>query len=256
MPRSTIVVLVLCSACAAPWPGSAAAHPETGRGTSAAAASSPPAAEAVPSQAAYWRPMNYFDFMLGASYWDDLGSLDPTGVSPFPGRFGDFDRWGFAFDFGYDRVVWHDEKNAITVGIESGWSSFANDGSGLTSPYSDISATLFYLTPAVRWRRQLSPSVTISPGIGAGYYSLSIDEYESYYYGWWWGYSSRTLYDDSTFGGFLSLGFDFHINPSAAIRVDNKLHFVSFDGLQNLMPRETGVDGPIYTLEVGFVLAF
>lgn len=202
------------------------------------------------------RPRNYVDFMFGASYWGGLGDLDPSGVSPVPGQFTDFDKWGFAFDIGYDRVVASGAHSDWTLGLELGWNTFDNDGSGLASPYSDITAGMFYITPVTRWLLHLSDTVTIAPGVGAGYYGFSVVETETYYYGWWWGYASRTLNQDSAFGGFVSLGLDFHLNEAAILRIDNKLHFVEFDGLQSLLPNETRVDGPIYTLEIGFALAF
>jgi hypothetical protein len=108
----------------------------------------------------------------------------------------------------------------------------------------------------VRWRHDLSSAVTVSPGVGLGYYSLSIDEYETYYYGWWWGYDTRTLYDDSALGGFVSLAVDFKTSAWGAFRIDNKLHFAEFDNLDNLTPNESNVHGPIYTLAIGFVYGF
>jgi hypothetical protein len=201
------------------------------------------------------RPLNHLDIMFGGSMWNDLGNLDPRGVGP-PGHFGDFDDWGFAFDMGYDRVISGNEHGDFTLGLEFGWSTFENDGSGLISPYSEITASMFYVTPVVRWMWHLSRIVTITPGFGAGYYGFSIDEYDTYYYGWYWGYSGRTLNQDSAFGGFASLATDFHMSPTSAIRIDNKFHFVEFEGLDSLMPLADDVDGPIYTLEIGFVFSF
>jgi hypothetical protein len=199
---------------------------------------------------------NYFDFMLGASYWGNLGGLDPTGVSVIPGAYQDFDRLGFAFDIGYDRVIASGQQTDWTLGIETGWSSFENDGSGLTSPYSDINASMYYVAPATRLLVHVSPTVTVSPGVGLGYYGFAIDELQSYYYGWWWGYDSRTLNQDSSLGGFVSLALDFNTSPTGAIRLDTKAHFVDFGGLQSLYPNETSVTGPIWNVELGFVVKF
>ena len=257
----TILPLSLLCSCAVPLPieperaapddsplRGAVAAPNPG---DAALASSPARQEPAMRR----RPMNYFDISFGASYWDDLGDLDPSGTFPIPGRFGTFDSWGSAFDIGYDRVISDDGRSAVSLGIESGWSTFDNNGSGLSSPYSDISATMFYIAPVVRWHNDLGPAVTVSPGIGIGYYGLSIDEYETYYYGWWYGYDTRTLYDDSTIGGFVSLAFDFRLGSSSAIRIDNKFHFAEFNGLEQLMPNESSVSGSIYTIGIGFVFA-
>lgn len=225
-------------------------------GRSAAAAPGPGALRASPAPAVRERPRNHLDLMLGGSYWNDLGSLDPTGVGPVPGRFDDFDRWGFAFDMGYDRVVERAERADWTLGLELGFVSWHNDGTGLTTPFSDITADMVYFAPTTRVMMQLSPWVTLSPGIGAGYYGLRIEEYEHYYYGWWSATDSRSLNRDGTFGGFASLALDFHASPVSAIRLENKLHFVRFDGLEALYPNETSVEGPIWTLELGLVVRF
>jgi hypothetical protein len=256
MRRPLLASLLFLPACAVPQPSMHAAPAAADQ----LFASTAPATRQDPMplvhEPAVRRPQNHLDIMFGASWWDELGDLDPTGVSPVPGRFGRFDDWGFAFDMGFDRVVASNERSDLTLGLEVGWSTFENDGSGLTSPYSDITASMVYITPAVRWMLHLSRIVTIVPGIGAGYYGFSIDEYETYYYGYWWGYSARTLNQDSAFGGFASLACDFHLSPTSAIRIDNKFHLVDFDGLQSLMPREDDVGGPIYTLEAGFVFSF
>jgi hypothetical protein len=246
--------LLMFTACASSRPGPE--PPFAGHVLAAEPCARLPATPHNGQQTQPARPSNYVDFMLGASYWNGLGNLDPTGVTPIPGGFGDFDRWGFAFDMGYDRVIKRGTKADWTLGLELGWSTFENDGNGLATPYSTISSSFFYVAPVTRLLWHVSPTVTVSPGVGAGYYAFSIDEYDTYYYGWWWGYSGRTLNQDSAFGGFASLGVDFHLSPANAIRIDNKVHFVEFDGLESLMPNETTVRGPIWTIEIGFVLAF
>jgi hypothetical protein len=213
------------------------------------------AAPAAPITQGRGRPSSYFNIMFGTSYWDDLGDLDTAGTFPVPGVFGDFDDWGSAFSLGFDGEVWDRAEDSVTIGIETGWCTFDNHGGG-TTPYSDIAASLSYIAPVVRWRHDLSSAVTVSPGVGLGYYSLSIDEYETYYYGWWWGYDTRTLYDDSALGGFVSLAVDFKTSAWGAFRIDNKLHFAEFDNLDNLTPNESNVHGPIYTLAIGFVYGF
>jgi hypothetical protein len=261
MRAGPLLVPVLLGACALPRPGAGvlssdrvcAAPTDTALSVTTAR---PVRATTPPHQMGLPRPRNYVDFMMGASYWDHLGSLDPTGVSPIPGAYGDFDRWSFAFDMGYDRVVARGDRTDLALGLEMGWSTFENDGAGLVSPSTTISSSFFYIAPVTRLLWHVSPTVTVSPGIGAGYYALHIDEYDTYYYGWWWGYSGRTLNEDSAFGGFASLAVDFHLSPTNAIRFDNKVHFVEFDGLESLYPNETKVRGPIWTIELGFVLAF
>ncbi len=194
--------------------------------------------------------------MFGASYWDDLGGLDTSGAGFVPNAIGDFDSWGFAFDFGYDRIVSSNRDFDWSVGIESGWSTFDGDGRGYYSSSSDISSSMWYLAPATRFHFPLSPRTTLIAGIGAGYYGFSIDEISTYYYDWWYSYDSRTLNQDDAFGGFASVAFDFDMAPGAAFRLDNKVHFVHFDGLDALLPNESSVDGPIWTVEFGFVFKF
>ena len=94
-----LLVVAVLSACALQPVGTAERESLV---TSSSGATLRPAAA---PQGRRERPKNYLDVMIGASYWDDLGSLDPTGVGPVPGRFGRFDDWGFAFDMGYDRVI-------------------------------------------------------------------------------------------------------------------------------------------------------
>jgi hypothetical protein len=213
------------------------------------------AATAPVAQAPTPRPKNQVDVMFGASYWNDLGDLDTSG-GIVPNAVGDFDSWGWAFDFGYDRVVWSNRDVDMSVGIESGWSTFASDGRGFSGGASDISSSMWYLTPAMRWHFPLSRQATLIAGVGAGYYGFSIDEVSTYYYGWYYGYDARTLNQDDAFGGFASVAFDFDLAPGAAIRLDNKVHIVEFDGVDTLLPNESSVDGPIWTIEIGFAYKF
>jgi hypothetical protein len=201
------------------------------------------------------RGQNHIDLMFGGSYWSDFGDLDTSGAGPLPGAIGDFDSGGWAFDFGYDRVVWSGRDLDWSVGVETGWSTFDSDSIGYYHPYSSITGTMWYLAPATHWHFELSRNTTLVAGVGAGYYGFSIDELSTYYYGWWWGYDSHTLNQDDAFGGFASVAIDFEM-AGGALRFENKLHYVEFGGLDALLPNESSVSGPIWTFEIGYAFKF
>ncbi len=220
------------------------------------AASVPTRQPAAPVQSTGRGPKNQFDVMIGGSYWDGIGDLDTSTSGPPFGSIGDFDSLGWAFDLGYDRVVWTNRAVDWSLGLETGWSTFESNSSGYYTPNSDITGNMWYLAPASRWHFELTPQTALVAGIGAGYYGFSIEELSTYYYGYWWGYDSRTLSQDDEFGAFASLAFDFAMSPGSAFRIENKLHFVDFDGLDSLLTNESSVNGPIWTFEVGYVFKF
>lgn len=244
----------LC-ACAVPRAGSRL--PAVGdRPLASAVDAAVAAAPATPRPQGRPEAKNQFDVMFGASWWDDLGDIDASSSGPILGTIGDFDSWGWAFDLGYDRVVFSGRDVDVSVGLETGWSTFYNDGYGYYAQYSEITGNMWYIAPAVRWHFELSPAVSLIAGLGAGYYGFSIDELTTYYYGWWWGYDSRTIADDGALGGFASLAFDFHTSPNGAFRLENKLHYVEFDGLDSVLTSQDSVHGPIWNIEIGYVFRF
>ncbi|HEX5053256.1 MAG TPA: hypothetical protein VFZ65_15885 [Planctomycetota bacterium] len=212
------------------------------------------ATQAPPGPAA--RAMNQLDLCIGGSYWSNLGDLDTNGAGIVPGAIGEFDTWGWALDLGYDHVVMRNRNFDWSLGLETGWSTFESNGRGVYSPSSDVTASMWYIAPATRWHFPLSPRSMVIAGVGVGYYGFAIDEVSTYYYGWWYGYDSRTLNEDGTIGGFASVAFDYDVAPGAALRLDNKVHFVHYEGLNSLLPNESSVDGPIWTFELGIVIKF
>src|SRR5688572_16979978 len=128
------LALLFLTGCA-PLPPAAPGFPSADSPPAVLAASPAAPQDPVPMPApapvAASRGQNHFDLMFGGSYWSDLGGLDTTGAGPLPGAIGDFDSGGWAFDMGYDRVVWSRRDVDWSVGIETGWSTFDSDSIGL-----------------------------------------------------------------------------------------------------------------------------
>ena len=138
----------------------------------------------------------------------------------------------------------------------AGWTTFESNSVCYYTPYSYITGNMWYVAPALRCHFEMSRSATMVVGIGAGYYGFAIDELTTYYYGWWWGYDSRTLSRDDAFGGFASVALDLGLSPNGGLRVESKVHFVEFNGIDSVLPNESSVSGPIWSFEIGYVFKF
>lgn len=212
----------------------------------------PPSAEPVPPPPP--PGPHLFSISIGAAFWPELGDVDPTSSGFSPDDFGEFEEWGGSFAMTYHHRVAEFETGALWLGGDLAVSSFENkrsfdvftlpSGRTIDGTYS---ANLIRFSPSLLYRVPLAERVTGFIGGGFGLYSISlIEEFDGF---------SDDIDSDTTFGGFLSLGFDFRIADSPfSIRLEEQMHFVDLDAFESTIPADSSVDGPIHHLLFGVAI--
>lgn len=196
---------------------------------------------------------------LGPVYWPDLHDADPTGSS-FVSDLGRFHTWGFSLEFAYQyrAAQWGsvDALFNIDMGILNNESSDRTDL--VLPPYGgtfpdDLVANVLFLTPGARFVFANTERWRFHAGFGAGLYLAEFVEERSYY---GYDYEGRELWDETTLGGYLSLGGDYRVwtqRPRWRMRFEYKAHFADFGDTAPIAPGGGDLKGPIQTLFVGFV---
>ncbi|KPJ77025.1 MAG: hypothetical protein AMJ54_09700 [Deltaproteobacteria bacterium SG8_13] len=196
---------------------------------------------------------HFATFALGAVYWPKLADVDPSQAGFNPEQFGRFEQWGYNFEIAYHYLATTLLERDLWIGFDFGL--FYNENKGTATAVilpsgeiitGDIGSRGLYLTPSLKWFvLGQRGSTRISLGAGAGYYMLDFAEL----FGWGTG---GELYEDSTLGGYVSVGvrFPFADNPSdsAAVVLETKIHFADFG---EFAPNTGQIKGPIYLFQVG-----
>jgi hypothetical protein len=177
---------------------------------------------------------------FGVDAWSDLGDIEA-----FQG--GSFDEAGLAIDLAFHWAVAHLGLADVLLGGNIGGFIHGSNIVGFEEG-EDLTSTTVYLTPSVKFAFGKPGSRRLYLDAGLGYYSTTVDEYET---DCWWDCDIHEYYDDDTFGGFVGVSGDFPVGSSGVrVTMGVQVHFVNFDDPVEVA--ESGkLDGPIYVLDVG-----
>lgn len=197
---------------------------------------------------------HYVSFALGAVYWSNLAKIEPWQAGYDRQQFGQFKDWGVNFEITYHYLATTWFERDLWIGLDFGLFAIENKGDvyllSLTSGEvytGEIWSDGLYLTPSLRWfvlgKRG---SARLYLGAGAGYYSLEFTE------NFFDEFDDGELYEDSTLGGYLSLGLRLPLSKngpeSLAMILETKVHFADFG---ELAPNTGKIKGPIYIFQLG-----
>ena len=191
---------------------------------------------------------------LGAVYWPNLADVDPSQAGYDPSQFGQFKEWGFNIEIAYHYLATTMLDRDLWIGLDFGM--FYNENKGQATALilpsgeiitGDIGSRGMYLTPSLKWFvLGQRGSTRLYLGAGAGYYLLDFAELFG-----WWGQGGE-LYEDSDFGGYVSVGVRFPVSDvsseTAAVILETKVHFADFG---EFAPNTGQIKGPIYMFQVG-----
>jgi hypothetical protein len=198
---------------------------------------------------------------LGAIYWPGLHDQDPS-ASPFAEDLGRFHTWGLSLEFAYQYRIGSGDGVDALVGIDMGFLSNENSReidfivlpSGETLS-GDLFSSVFFLTPGARFVFGRTNRWRFSAGFGAGLYVAEFADFDDDW-GCYYDYDSNELWDDTTFGGYLSIGGDYRVwknRPRWRMRFEHKIHFADFGDTAPFAPGSGALSGPIQDLFIGFV---
>ncbi len=204
---------------------------------------SPILAEAAGHQQRAQQRTLRLDFNIGLQNWSEAGDIRNNA--------GDFDSNGFALEFNIHTAGRAYQSPTLLWGATFGISGYDSNIRGLFGPFSDdLQLSTFYLTPSLKWIVSDTRDNQIYVDAGAGYYSVSIDEYDNYCY--YWSCGSINYYDDDGFGGFVGLSTDFDIGRRGGARLTTgiRAHFVDFNAPLEIAS-ESDLDGTILQFQIG-----
>lgn len=204
------------------------------------------------------RTRHLIAFGLGPVYWPELHDQDPA-ASPFAADLGRFHTWGLSLEFAYQyRAARWGGVDAL-FSVDMGFLSNENsqDIDHIVLPFGDtfsgdLFSNVFFLTPGARFVFAHTDRWRISAGLGAGFYLAEFVEQ----WGYCCDYDENELWDETTFGGYLSIGGDYRIwehRPRWRMRFEHKTHFADFGDTAPFAPGGEDLTGPIQTLFIGFV---
>lgn len=202
------------------------------------------------------RRKHAFTMRVGAAYWDDLHLLGSDSPLFSPDEFGRFEAWGPSFGFSFERYLVNLGPIELWLGADFGVTSFENEEDFTVEVFpsgeiedGSVYATTLHFTPMATLVLPVTRFFEIYAGGGGGYYHLSL--VESFL-----GYSDRLVSDD-TGGGFAVGGLAFPIpDTPITLKIEDKVHFVRFDGLDRVIPGDDAVHGPINVIQFGLALEF
>jgi hypothetical protein len=203
----------------------------------------------------YFGDDNEIAFGFGGAYWADRPGLDPDIDFPTEQGFGSIQSWGVGFDLSYHHRVVERGDNSLWLGGRfgvQGWEERQSFRVRLPSGEvidDDVSTSVVQFTLSARAEHDFG-GWSGFVGAGGGYYELQINEEEDF-----WG-GTDELADDGALGGFLSFGFDFDAGPNVVLRLENLVHFVHFDGLDEFTPGEDTLTGPFNVVQLAIVGRF
>ena len=223
MRKALVLLMTVLTIAGLAGAGYAAEYDRYERGYGAAPPPPPPprAATPVPQRHA----------QSGEPYlFGHIGAFDPN--SDGDGLWG-YDT-GFAFDIGIGSRV------SPIFAVEGTFGAFSAERGG-----DEVG-----VVPLTIGGRFIVPNPIVEPylGFGLGVYFASLEEapYVDY---------SGIDDDDTTFGGYFSLGMDFWLNPKMALNVEGKYHWVE-PTFTTHAGNELDVDLSGWALNFGFRLSF
>jgi len=206
-------------------------------------------------------PKQLFAVATGVSYLPDLSAIEPHRALINPERFGRFDAWGFNLEVAYHRQLVQWDSADLYIGGDVGLFTHGNTKkfdvrffpSGETTQ-GEIFARGFYLTPSAKVVLKRSHSWRPFLGAGAGYYLLDFVELIVDPLGG--SFEADELFEQHAFGGYVSLGMDIPLSSNGrgfSLRLEGKVHLVSFVSLDNFAPGSSNLNGPIHMIQLGIV---
>ncbi len=212
-------------------------------------------------------------FMLGASYWPNVGDIRPDPSLADPEQFGRFGDWGGNFEFPIHGRVATIKGVDLMVGGEVGafFGETKEDFEDTTQDFPDEQARVelepivSYVTASGKLRFGKPGSWRPFLGAGLGWYLFRIkgpdkvfpvtnirtgktnDRF----------FSGTKFFGEDALGGYLSAGVDVPLYRSPSfglmLRTEYKLHIANFEDINQFAPGSDDLTGPIHMLQVGFV---
>lgn len=185
-----------------------------------------------------WR----FRLNFGLGLWPAQESLD-SGTS------GEFDAGPLVLEFGGDYRIakWGDHD--LYLGLDAGLMSTQSDIPGrFTSPTSDVS----YFLPSFALYRGDYDAPRLNLRAGVGRYRVEFSELVD-------TTSINRTFSASEFGYFVGLGIDFPLSVGSglnSITLESRAHFVDFGEVERLGSLSQNLNGPIWTLQIGWSRRF
>ena len=206
-------------------------------------------------------PKQLFAVATGVSYFPNLSTIEPPRALINPEKFGRFDGWGFNFEVAYHRQLVQWDSADLYIGGDVGLFAHGNTKkfdvrflpSGETTQ-GEIFARGFYLIPSAKVVLKRSHSWRPFLGAGAGYYLLDSAELIDDPFGG--SFEADELFQQHAFGGYVSLGMDISLSSNGRgffLRLEGKVHLVSFVSLDNFAPGSSNLNGPIHMIQFGIV---
>jgi hypothetical protein len=187
---------------------------------------------------AAWR----FRLSLGFGQWDAQRELDTGGP-------GEFDSGPFVFELGVDYRLAEWGKSDVYVGVDGGIMTTQSDIPGVyTSPTSDVA----YFAPSVGFYFGDYSSTRFNLRAGVGRYSVEFSELIDYT-------SLNRTFSETAFGPFVGAGIDIPLKFGSglnSITLESRAHFVDFGQVEQLEPENGNLEGPIWTIQVGWSRRF
>ena len=202
-------------------------------------------APAASAQSDFYYPLDpdwRFRLNLGFGLWESQHNLDPAGP-------GEFDEGPVTFEIGGDVRLADWDSMDLFLGIDAGIMTTESDIEGqFTSPTSDLG----YLLPslALYFGDVERPRLNLRAGFGR--YSVEYSE-------WLDLTSLNRSFSEASFGGFVGAGVDFPLQFGSgrhSITLDTRTHFVDFGDVTRLGPDAGKLEGPIWTVQLGWAVRF
>jgi hypothetical protein len=185
-----------------------------------------------------WR----FRLNFGFGLWESQQNLDPVGI-------GDFDAGPAVFEIGADFRLAEWGNLDLYLGLDGGLMTTESDIPGqFTSPTSDAS----YLAPSLALYVGEFAAPRLNLRAGAGRYTVEFSE-------WIDTTSLNRTFRESTFGAFAGVGLDLPLQIGSglnSISLDSRVHFVDFGEVERLGPNNGHLEGPIWTIQLGWARRF
>lgn len=179
---------------------------------------------------------------LGYQQWPALRDLD---TQPF----GTFDDGGFNISASA-HIPWRNAgRSDLLLGADLGLMSHE---SSITAPgdFGDLTATVFYLAPSLRWSLRQSRRLRINLEAGAGAYRADLREFIDTDFG---SLEGTRHFNAWAPGGFVGVGFDVPVGQTGrwSINTGARVHYADFGNVDAYGADLGRLDGPITTLQLG-----
>lgn len=185
-----------------------------------------------------WR----FRLNFGFGLWESQQELDPAGP-------GEFDAGPATLELGFDYRLAEWGETDVYVGLDAGMMITQSDIQGVyTSPTSDLG----YLVPSFAFYFGDFEYARLNVRAGVGRYSVEYSE--------WLDYNSlNRSFSEASFGSMVGAGVDIPLRFGSglnSITLDTRMHFVDFGEVVQLGPDTGYLEGPIWTIQLGWARRF